>query len=143
MAGAIDVQQLAVARTLHRPQIWISGLGPSSLVGSSIAVENTLASCSNPRRSRATCRPVRRGEVSAAPGIEQILDSVEVEKEGVAAAAGEERIVAGLDDIRLGAEGDFGVGDDLRPDRFRRARSSPFAKNTLTVCLPFSGFENT
>src|SRR5208283_5348394 len=31
-------------RKLHRPQTWISGLGASSLVGSSITVENTLAS---------------------------------------------------------------------------------------------------
>src|SRR2546423_14934362 len=30
-------------RTLHRPQMRISGLAPSSLVGSSITVENTLA----------------------------------------------------------------------------------------------------
>ena len=29
---------------------------------------------------------------------------------------------ARLDDIRLGAEGDLGVGDDLRPDCFGRAR---------------------
>src|SRR5829696_8159406 len=31
-------------RTLHRPQMRISGAAPSSLVGSSITVENTLAS---------------------------------------------------------------------------------------------------
>src|SRR5262249_7177078 len=30
-------------RTLHRPQMWILGLGSSSLVGNSIAVENTFA----------------------------------------------------------------------------------------------------
>src|SRR5208282_6557053 len=64
---------------------------------------------------------VRCSEVSAAPGIEQILDSVEVEKEGVAPTAGEERVGAGLDDVGFGAEGDLGVGDDLLPDSFDRA----------------------
>ena len=59
-------------------------------------------------------------------GIEQILDSVEVEKESVAAAAGEERVGARLDDVGLGAEGDLGVGDDLRPDSFGRARFRAF-----------------
>ena len=54
-------------------------------------------------------------------GVEQILDSVVVEEEGVAATAGEESVVAGLDDVGLGAEGDLGIGDDLRPDGFDRA----------------------
>src|SRR5271165_6591683 len=54
-------------------------------------------------------------EVSAALGIEQILDSVEVEKESVTASASEERVGAGLDDVGFGAEGDVGIGDDLRP----------------------------
>src|SRR6476469_8800128 len=37
-------RSLPSRRRLHRPQIRISGLAPSSLVGSSITVENTLAS---------------------------------------------------------------------------------------------------
>ena len=74
-----------------------------------------------------------------ASGVEQVLDSVEVEEERVAAAAGEKRVGARPDDIRLGAEGHLGVGDDLRPDRFGRVISEPFAANTLTVCLPFCG----
>src|SRR5436309_4715619 len=65
---------------------------------------------------------MRLGEVPFALDIEQVLDSVEVEKERVAAAAGEKSVRARLDDIRLGAEGDLGVGDDLRPCRFGRAR---------------------
>src|SRR5262245_2961797 len=65
---------------------------------------------------------MRLSEVPFAPDIEQVLDSVEVEEERVAAATGEESVGARLDDIRLGAEGDLGVGDDLRPDRFGRAR---------------------
>jgi hypothetical protein len=83
------------------------------------------------------------GEVPFASGVEQVLDSVEVEKERVAAAAGEKSIGARPDDIRLGAEGRLGVSDDLRPDRFGRVDPEPFAANTLTVCLPFCGFENT
>src|SRR5262249_319963 len=54
--------------------------------------------------------------------VEQVLHSVEVEEERVAAAAGEKSAGARLDDIRLGGEGDLGVGDYLRPDRFGRAR---------------------
>src|ERR1700730_8634804 len=65
---------------------------------------------------------MRLGEVPFAPDVEQVLDSVEVEKERVAAAAGEESIGARPDDIRLGAEGDLGVGDYLRPYRFVRPR---------------------
>src|ERR1700730_4140392 len=65
---------------------------------------------------------MRLGEVPFAPDVEQVLDSVEVEKERVAAAAGEESIGARPDDIRLGVEGYFGVGDDLGPYRFVRAR---------------------
>ncbi len=61
------------------------------------------------------------GEISAARGIEQILDSVVVEKESVAASTGEERVGAGLDDVGVGAEGDLGIGDDLRPNSFDRA----------------------
>ena len=65
---------------------------------------------------------MRFGEITFAPDIEQILDAVEVEEERVAAAAGEKCVSARLDDVRLGAEGDLGTGDDLRADRFGRAR---------------------
>ena len=61
------------------------------------------------------------GEISAARGIEQILNGVEVEKESVAASTSEERVGAGLDDIGFGTEGDLGIGDDLRPNSFDRA----------------------
>jgi len=47
---------------------------------------------------------VRLGEIPLAPDIEQVLDAVEIEKESVAATAGEERVVARLDEVRLGAE---------------------------------------
>jgi hypothetical protein len=47
---------------------------------------------------------VRLGEIPLAPDVEQILDAVEIEKESVAATAGEECVVARLDEVRLGAE---------------------------------------
>src|SRR5208337_3545432 len=65
---------------------------------------------------------MRLGEVSFASGVEQVLDSVEVEKERVATAAGEKSVGARPDGIRRGAERHLGVGDDLRPDRFGRVR---------------------
>src|SRR5262249_15783513 len=42
--------------------------------------------------------------------------------DGFAGTAGEKSVGPGLDDIRLGAEGDLRVGDYLRPYRFGRAR---------------------
>src|SRR5262249_15720741 len=49
-----------------------------------------------------------------------------VEEKRVAATAGEKCVRAGLDDVRLGAERDLGVGDDLRSHRLGRARFRPF-----------------
>src|SRR5713101_6785628 len=81
---------------------------------------------------------MRRGEVSAALGIEQILDSVEVKKESVAATAGKERIDAGLDDVGLGAEGDLSIGDYLLPDRFDRAGFLAFCHEDVCRLLAVS-----
>ncbi len=64
---------------------------------------------------------MRRGEVAAARGVEEVLDAVEVEEEGVAAGAGEEREVAGRRDVGLVAdEGDGGIREDLLADGFGR-----------------------
>src|SRR5215475_2934880 len=123
MARAIDVKQLAVASYTAPPPDVDRGLG----------VEFTRRQLDRRRkhvrlRIRIHAGPwrlvaeMRLGEIPFAPDIEQVLDSVEVEKERVAAAAGEKSVGARLDDIRLGAEGDFGVGDDLHPNRFGRAR---------------------
>src|SRR5262249_30853911 len=102
--------------------MWISGLGSSSLVGSSITVEHTFA-CVFESTPVHGDLPPRCGSVKfRLPDIEQVLDSVEVEKEGVAAAAGEKSVGVRLDDIRLGAEGDLGVGNYLRPYGFGLAR---------------------
>src|SRR5208282_6270068 len=79
---------------------------------------------------------VRCSEVSAALGIEQILDSVEVEKERVAPTAGEERVGAGLDDVGFRAKGDLGVGDDLLPDSFDQAGFRAFCDKDIDGLLP-------
>src|SRR5437016_4007703 len=123
MAGAIDVKQLAVA----------SYTAPPPDVDLRLGVELTRRQLDHRRkhvrlRIRIHAGPwrlgaeMRLGEVPFAPNIEQVLDAVEVEKKRVAAAAGEKSVGARLDDIRLGSEGDFGVGNDLRPYRFGRAR---------------------
>src|SRR4029077_2951197 len=70
-----------------------------------------------PRRLAAE---MRLGEVPFAPDIEQVLDSVEVEEERVAAAAGEKSVGPGLDDIRLAAGGDFRVRGYLPSPRLGR-----------------------
>src|SRR6202167_5786661 len=123
MAGAISVNQLAVlAHTAPSPDV-NHGFGIEFLrrqldhrrkhVGFRIRID------SGPGRLAAE---MRFGEVPLAAGIEQVLDSVVVEKERVAAAAGEEGIGARVDDIGLGAEGYFGVGDNLRPYGFHGTR---------------------
>jgi hypothetical protein len=42
---------------------------------------------------------VRLGEIPLAPDVKQILDAVEIEKESVAATAGEECVVTRLDEV--------------------------------------------
>src|SRR5580692_4265353 len=64
---------------------------------------------SGPRRLAAESREVRFGKVPFPPDIEQSLDSVEVEKESVAATAREECVIARLDGVRFGAERDLRI----------------------------------
>src|SRR6266850_2343635 len=115
MAGTIDVKQLAVLAHAASP--------PDSNLR--LATELARRQLDHRRenvglRIRINAAPRRlaaevwRREVSAARGVEHILDSVEVEKESIAATAREERVLARLDDVGLGAKGDLGVGDDLR-----------------------------
>src|SRR5262247_1558788 len=123
MARAIDVKQLAVAPYAAPPPDVHLGLGSEFTRGqldrSRKHVRLRIRIHPGPWRLAAE---MRLGEVPFAPDIEQVLDSVEVEEERVAAAAGEKSVGARLDDIRLGGEGDLGVGDDFRPYRFGRAR---------------------
>src|SRR5262249_8460545 len=123
MARAIDVKQLAVASYTAPPPDVDLGLG----------VEFTRRQLDRRRkhvrlRIRIYAGPwrlvaeMRLGEVPVAPDIEKGLDAVEVEKERCAAAAGVKSVEARLEHILLGAEGDLGVGNDLRPYRFGRAR---------------------
>ena len=105
-------------RRLHRPQIRIlagTEFGPRQLDHRRENVGFGVGIHAGPWRLAAQ---VRRGEVSAAAGVEQILDAVKIEEERIAAAAGEERNIAGLDDVGLGPEGHLGIADNLRPDSF-------------------------
>jgi hypothetical protein len=62
---------------------------------------------------------MRCREVFLARGIEQVLDPIEVEEEGVAAGTSEERVGTGLEDVwRVADEGDCRVGNDPCPNRF-------------------------
>src|SRR5215475_2566441 len=123
MARAIDVKQLAVASYTAPPPDVDLGLGVEfarrQLDHRRKHVRLRIRIHAGPWRLAAE---MRLGEVSFASDIEQVLDSVEVEKERVTAAAGEKRVGTRLDDIRRGAKGDFGVGDDLCPHGFDRAR---------------------
>ena len=78
---------------------------------------------------------MRLGKVPLAPDIEQVLDSVKIKEESVAAAAGEEGVVARLDDVRRGAERDLRVRDYLRPHRFDRARVRTFGQEHVEGLL--------
>src|SRR6516165_12818972 len=123
MARAIDVKQLSVASYAAPPPDVDLGLGAEfarrQLDRRRKHVRLRIRIHAGPWRLAAE---MRLGEIPFAPDIEQVLDSVEVEKERIAAAAGEKSVGARLDDIRPGAEGDLGVGNDLRPYRFGRAR---------------------
>src|SRR5437667_6472442 len=123
MARAIDMKQPVVASYAAPPPDMYLGLGIEltrwQLDHGRKHVRLRIRIYAGPWRLAAE---MRLGEVPFASGIEQVLDSVEVEKERVAAAAGEKSVVARLDDIRLGAEGDLGVSDYLRPQRSVQAR---------------------
>src|ERR1700747_3119217 len=103
---AIDVKQLAVA----------SYTAPPPDADLRLGIECTRRQLDHRRkhvrfRIRIHAGPwrfaadMRLGEIPFATGIEQVLDSVKVEKERVATAASEQSVGAGFDDIRLGAEG--------------------------------------
>src|SRR5262245_22326864 len=121
MPRAVDVKQLAVApHTASSPDVDLAlgiELARRELDRGRKYVRFGIRIHAGPWRLAAE---MRLGEIALAPGIEQVLDPVEVEKERVAAAAGEERIRARLDDIRRRTKGHFAIGDDLRPDRFGR-----------------------
>ena len=119
MAGAIDVKKFAVLAQAASPPD--ANLRPAT----ELARRQLDHRRENIRlRIRIHAGPWRfaaqvwRGEISAARCVEQILDSVEVEKESVAATAREERVLVRLDDVGCGTEGDLGIGDYLRTDRF-------------------------
>src|SRR5215468_12598919 len=95
MACTISVNQLAVAPYTASPPYMELGLG-IEFAGRQLDhrrknVRFGVGIHAGPGRFAAE---MRLGEVPLAPGIEQVLDSIEVEKERVAAAAGKESVGA-------------------------------------------------
>ena len=86
---------------------------------------------------------MRFGEVPFAAGVEEIFDSVEVEKERVAAAAGEKSVGPDVTIFGLGPKETSASETIFVPTASAERDSAPFVMNTLKVCLPFCGFENT
>jgi hypothetical protein len=86
---------------------------------------------------------MRLGEVPFVPDIEQVLDAVEVEKERVAAAAGEKSVGPDLMIFGLAPKETSASATIFVPTASAERDCAPVARNTLTVCLPFCGFENT
>src|SRR5260370_29168973 len=127
MSRSIDVKQLAVlSYAASSPDMYFGAL-QSQFARRQLDHRREHVGCCigihpGPRRLAAEGREMRFGEVPFSPDIEQSLDTVEVEKGSVAATAGEECVIARLDDIGLGAERDLRIGDYLLPDRFDRSR---------------------
>src|ERR1051325_9085493 len=123
MARSIDVKQLAVSSYTASPpdvDFWLGiEFVRRQLDHSRKHVRFCIRIHAGPGRLAAE---MRLGEIPFAAGIEQVLDSVEVEKKSVAAVAGKKFYAAGGHDVGLRSERDLTVRDDFLPDRFRRAR---------------------
>lgn len=86
---------------------------------------------------------MRGGEIAVAAGVEEVVYAVGVGEEGVAASPGGERDVAGGGDLGLRAERDLDIVKICAPIGSGERDCSPWAMNTLTVCRPSTGLENT
>src|SRR5262249_40896069 len=119
MARAIDVNQFAVSSYAASPPDVDLGLGiefaSRQLDHSRKHVRFRIRIHAGPWR---LATEMRLGEVSLASRIEEVLDSVEIEKESVAAAAGKKCDAASGHDVGLGSERDFTVRDDFLPNGF-------------------------
>src|SRR5262249_35046548 len=144
MTRAIGVNQLAVtSHTAPPPDVHL-GLG----------IEFTRRQLDHSRkhvRFRIRIHPgpwrlaaeMRLGEVPLAPDIEQVLDSVEVEKNAslrlpAKKVYGPDLMIFGLALKETSASAIIFV-----PTASAERDCEPVATNTLTVCLPFCGFEKT
>src|SRR5215472_539387 len=129
--------------TLQRPQMWTSGLGSSSLVGSSIAVENTFA-CVFESTPVHGDLPPRRGSVKfRLPLISNrfLIPSKSKKNASLRLPAkkvyGPDLMIFGLALKETSASAIIFV-----PTASAERDCEPVATNTLTVCPPFCGFEN-
>src|SRR5229473_1523636 len=137
-------RSLPSLRTLHRPQTRISGLAPSSLVGSSITVENTLASVFESTPVHGDLPP-RWGAVKFLPpevSNRFLIPSKSKKKASLRLPA---KKVYSFDLTMLGlAPKDTSASAMIFvPTASAERDSAPFATNTFAVCLPFCGGENT
>src|SRR5262250_2144505 len=129
--------------TLHRPQMWTSSLGLSSLVGNSIAVENTFA-CVFESTPVQGDLPPRCGSVKfRLPLISNRFLIPSKSKKNASLRLPAKNVYA--PDFMILGEGPKDTSPSemiFVPTASGERDSSPFATKTLTACLPFCGFEN-
>src|SRR4029079_2645849 len=136
-------RSLPSRRTLHRPQIRISP-GPSSLVGSSITVENPLASVFESTPVQGDLPP-RWGAVKFLPPrvSNRFLMPSKSKKNASLRLPAKNVILPALTQLGLGPTDTSASLMIFVPTASGERDSAPFAMKTLTVCLPSCGFENT
>src|SRR6516165_7760855 len=129
---------------LHRPQMWTSGRGLSSLVGNSTAVENTFAWVLESTPVHGDLPP-RCGSVKLRlPRISNRFLIPSKSKKNASLRLPAKKVYG--PDLMM-----FGVGPKetsasvtiFVPTASGERDSAPSAMNTLNVCLPFCGCENT
>ena len=113
------------SRRRQLPQVRIQFLSRSSvLVGSSIAMERTFAYgiriLARPRRFAASSAEMRGGEIAFAAGVEQVLDAVEIEEEGIAAGPAANVMSPAVATLGCGPNEHLDIGEDLFASRLGR-----------------------
>src|SRR5262245_34580531 len=126
MAGAIKMVELAVAAHAGPPPDPERGvcteLARRQLQHDAEDVVGGKEVVAGPRKR---IHVLEVGEVLAVAPVERLQHADEINEEGLAPRAGEERIGAGLDDVRLRSEGHFGVAYDRRADSLGLASLRP------------------
>lgn len=86
---------------------------------------------------------MRSGEIALAAGVEQVLDAVEVEEEGIAAGAGGSVTSPAVTTLGCDPNDTSTSVKICSPIGSGERDCSARAMNTLTVCRPSTGEENT
>src|SRR5258708_33289090 len=131
-------------RRLHRRQMRISGLPPSSRVGSSITVENTLA-CVFESTPVHGDLPPRCGAVKFLPPevSNRALIPSKSKKKASLRLPVKNAYSIDLTMLGLASKDTSASVMILVPTTSADRASAPFATKTFTVCLPFCGVQNT